>query len=373
MFLHHVDFDRRLVTFVKVGRELLDATNRHTFDDIEPKYGVDLESLLEAAARRDFRPPHFLFMTDFCGSTLLANALRKIDGIDCLFEVRAFADLAIRKRLLDRAPASPATTAGLDDWQRALRLVVLSMAGRSRRDALIVKEWPPTNYIISDILCCHGDISAIFLYSELEDYLNAVFRRRWRREFTRLRLVTELVETDLWPMIHEHKRSFSDGETAAAHWFVQQQMYLRIDPSGLPGIRSLNSAEFYHHPAETLAAVARHFGIDITREYAAAAFASVSDRHSKNMDIPYSIAERNRDVERTAQAHGREIAQALVQAEKWLAVCPVPQPLPWALRPAHEAAGKEKFRASCTGNVWSTSESRPPRKAESLEDEGSGP
>ena len=339
MFLHHVDLDRRLVTFVKVGRDLLDGTNRHDFDDIQPKYVVDLESLLEAAARRDFRPPHFLFMTDFCGSTLLANALRKIEGVDCLFEVRAFADLAIRKRLLDRTPDSPARTADIEVWQRALQLVILSMAGTGRGNALIIKEWPPSNYIISDILHCHRDISAIFLYAGLDDYLNAVFRRRWRRDFTRRRLTGELVETDLWPMIHEHKRAFSDGAIAAAHWFVQLQMFLRIDPSASPAIRSVHNTEFYNHPAETLAAVARHFGMDMSPETASRAFASVSGRHSKSMDIPYSMADRNREAEEVARRHGREMALAVAQVDKWLDVCPIPQPLPWALRQPYETAG----------------------------------
>jgi hypothetical protein len=329
IFLHHVDFDQRLVRFVKVSQNLIDARNAHNFDDIEPKYTFDLDRLLEDGAHADFRPPHFLFMTDFCGSTLLANALGQLRGVSCLYEVRAFAGLAIRKRLLDRNKVARSTLAAdIEDWQRVLRLVIRTMSRSVRGDTVIVKEWPPTNYIISDILRCHEHIRAIFLYSDLEDYLNAIFRRHWRREFTRRRMVTELVETDLWPMIHQGKHSFSDGKIAAAHWFVQQQAFLRVDQAVLSKIRSLHNAEFYNRSVETLAAVACHFGIDIRPEEAGGALASVSNRHSKNKEKPYSMTEQKKDVELVAQNYQREITEAVAQTKIWLQAHPIPQRLP---------------------------------------------
>src|ERR1039457_6608678 len=141
IFLHHVDFDQRLVVFVKISQGLIDGQNAHNFDDIEPKYTADLDRLLEDGDCRDFRPPHFLFMTDFCGSTLLANALARLRGVSCLYEVRAFAGLAIRKRLLDRnmVAGSPGD-ADPEDWQRVLRLVVSAMSRSFRGDTVIVKE-----------------------------------------------------------------------------------------------------------------------------------------------------------------------------------------------------------------------------------------
>ncbi len=89
-FLHHVDFDQRLVFFVKASQDLIDVRKSHNFDDIEPRYTFDLDSLLEEGNDRDFQPLHFLFMTDFCGSILLANALGKLRGVSCFYEVREF-------------------------------------------------------------------------------------------------------------------------------------------------------------------------------------------------------------------------------------------------------------------------------------------
>lgn len=333
MFLHHVDFSRRVAVFVKVNRQRIDGQNAHNFDDIEPKYTAALDQLLEHDSVRTFRPPHFLFMTDFCGSTLLANGLRALRSVRCLYEVRAFAGLAIQKRALDRnATAGSAAADAIEDWRRVLRMVIAAMTRTCGRvDTLIVKEWPPTNYIISDILRSDERIRAFFLYSDVEEYLNAVFRRNWRRDFTRRRTVTELVETDVWPAIDENKPFFSDGQIAATHYLVQQQAFLSIDNALLPRIRSVSSSDWYDRPAETLAAAAIHFGIAVEPREAAVAFASVSDRHSKDREKPYSMTERLREIERTAQDHRLEIADALAQAKIWMDTYHIPTRLPSSL------------------------------------------
>lgn len=331
-FLHHVDFHRRLVFFVKISQDLIDSREIHHFNDIEPKYAFSLDRLLEEADRRDPEPLHFLFMTDFCGSTLLANALGKLKGVSCLNEVRAFAGLATYKRLLDRnMVARFKGAAGQEDWQRVLRLVIFSMSRSVRGDTVVIKEWTPANYIISDILRCHEHIRAIFLYSDIEDYLNAIFRQHWRREFTRRRIVIEFIETDLWPKIHEDKATLSDSKIAAAHWFLQQQAFLRIDQTVLSGIRSLHNSELYNHPVETVAAVARHFGMDIPMEEATEAFAAVSQRHSKRGDRPYSMGDRRKEMELVARDYQTEIAEGVAQAKAWLAAYPIPQRLPCSL------------------------------------------
>jgi hypothetical protein len=332
MFLHHLDLERRQAVFVRIPRRLLDTTNAHNFDDAAPRYLFDLDSLLDAAGRRSLGPLHFLFMTDFCGSTLLANALRRLPGVACLYEIRAFADLSLRKRALDRSTATGAArTAELDDWQRALRLTVSVLSRTCLGNTVVVKEWPPTNYIISDILGCHDAIRAVFLSSELEDYLNAVFRRHWRREYTRRRTLTELVETDLWPMIDDRKHLLSDGEIAAAHWFVQRQTYLRVDPAVRPAIRSLQSADLFERPVETLLAVASHYGLALGPDEAAEAFASVSSRHSKQTDMPYSLRARQTDVATVARTYGGEIAAAIERADTWVKAYSLPKSLPGSL------------------------------------------
>jgi hypothetical protein len=330
MFLHHVDFSRRVAVFVRVNRERINGQNAHNFDNLEPKYTAALNPLLEHHSFGAFRPPCFLFMADFCGSTLLANGLHALKSVRCLYEIRAFAGLAMQKRVLDRkATAGSRPGDAIADWRRVLLMVIGAVTRTCGPvDTLIIKEWPPTNYIISEILQSDDRIRALFLYSDFAEYLNAVFRRNWRRDFTRRRTVTELLETDAWPAIDENKRFFSDGQIAATHYMVQQQAFLGIPDSVLPRIRSVFSSDWYDRPAETLTAAAIHFGIAIDSNEAAVALASVSARHSKDREKPYGMTERLREIQQTAQDHRLEIADALMQANKWMEAYHIPTRLP---------------------------------------------
>jgi hypothetical protein len=331
MLLHHVDFAGRRVAFVRAGPHVIADRNVHNFD-AEPKHWFHLDELTAAAHASAAEPLHFIFMTDFCGSTLLANALNVLGSVTCLYEVRAFAALAHDKRALDRSLAlRSGGPRDAEDWRSALRLAIVTMARTGDGRVVIVKDWPPTNYIISEILRCDAAIRAVFLYSGLEDYLNAVFRRPWRRGFTRRRVLSDLLETDRWPMIDACKLAFTDAQIAAAHWFVAQQAFLGIDDDVLPAIRSLSSEALYSQPIETVAAVARHFGVALGLDEAAAAFASVAGVHSKARGQPYSIAARAEDVRSTADRYSAEISAAVAQATAWRGIYPVPAELPYRL------------------------------------------
>src|SRR5262249_17026628 len=69
----------------------------------DTRYSIDLDALLAADHERapQRSPLSFVFMTDFCGSTLLANALGALRGTRVLIEPRLFAELAVDKRRID--------------------------------------------------------------------------------------------------------------------------------------------------------------------------------------------------------------------------------------------------------------------------------
>src|SRR5262249_35710816 len=147
----------------------IEEQNAHNFDELEPKYTIALDRLLEHDIVRAFRPPHFLFMTDFCGSTLFTPALRALGNVRCLYEIRAFAGFAMHKRSLagSAAPGSGAADA-IADWRRVLQMVIAATSRTcDRADTLIIKEWPPSNYIISEIMRSDDRIRAFFLYSDV--------------------------------------------------------------------------------------------------------------------------------------------------------------------------------------------------------------
>ena len=221
--------------------------------------------------------------------------------------------------------------AGLEDWQRASTLGPLCMSrSRSSDDTVLIKEWPPTNYIISDILRCHRTIRAIFLYSDIEEYLNAIFRRHLAPRVTRRRTVVEFVETDLWPTVDEGKESFSDSKSLRhIGFFSSRRFFASIRPCYRPFVLCITGSS--QPPVETVAAVARHFGIDVRPEETAEAFASVSERHSKSREKPYSMGDRQKEVELVAENYRAEIAEGVAQAKMWREAYPIPERLPCRL------------------------------------------
>ncbi len=330
--LHGFDFKRRLAHFCKLPERVRTLGGMVRAADFKPVMGVPLDELLAEQADTIFQPPHFIFMTDFCGSNLLVQALLELGGITCWNEVNAFADLSIQKRLIDRernAACSASTT--LSDWQKVLRLALQLMSESSRiTDTVIVKEWPPANYIISDIMLASTEIRAVFLYGDIEDYLNSVFRHWWRRDFTRRRVLRVLIETDRWPSIDAEKHWLTDAEIAAAHWFVQQQAFLNVDPRVVARVRSVNNGSLYERPERTILAVARHLGLTADLAGAKRAFAQVANHHSKS-GKPYSMAIHRLEVARVARTHAFDIREGLAQLRSWTREFPLPPHLPHAL------------------------------------------
>ncbi|HVZ32347.1 MAG TPA: hypothetical protein VG963_07975, partial [Polyangiaceae bacterium] len=60
-------------------------------------------------------------------------------------------------------------------------------------------------------------------------------------------------------------------------------------------------------------------------------YAAVRSQHSKSENMPYSLADRDREIHRTNVAHSNEIREALTQIEAWERVYPLPAHLPWQL------------------------------------------
>jgi hypothetical protein len=196
---------------------------------------------------------------------------------------------------------------------------------------VLLKEWPLANYIIPEILAVDGASKAVFAYSSLEDYVNAVFRRKWRAEILRQRVLNDLCETDRWPFIHERKETFTDGQLAAAHWFVQQQAFLGLDPALADRIRSVHSSAIFHDPCQTALRVARHFGLDPSGAELARLHAATTVWHAKAPGVPYSLARREEEIRETSARYGQQIEEALAQLEAWNRQAVIPARLPWPL------------------------------------------
>jgi hypothetical protein len=334
LFLQSLDFADRSAIFTEVSESELSATRIHSFTRGRTFFRVPFDNLYDALDSRScLGVPRFIFMTDFCGSTLLFSLLASLSGIRGLNEISVLAMFALMRRAIDRGRSIPETRPiSLTEWQKLLRLSLGLLARTSgTANAVIVKEWPLVNNIITDILAAHPSSRAIFLYSSLEDYANSVFRRSWRRRLVRERVVSVFSETSVFPMIHHGKENFSDAQCVAAHWFLQQAHFLRLSRRVSGRIRSLHDRELFSDPVGACAATASHMGVSAKLSEVRAAYRIVGPRYSKNPRLSYSMEDRIREFKLTRAAYGREIDAAMAQVESWSRLHAVPKRLPWAL------------------------------------------
>jgi len=295
------------------------------------EYAIPMEELFAYCESAAFggKPLHYLFMTDFCCSTLLARALGSLGGLCCYNEPRALVSLSNEKRRIDFSGGDRYR------WRRALPVAVRLMSRTYRPDeTALVKEQPLTNYIIEDLLAVSRGGRAIFLYSTLVDYLGAVCRQERRRQYVRHRMQHDFHETRLFEAIAGiDKRSLEDVQLAALHWLTQMYQFLRVQAC-LPGeaICTLRSDIFLQDPVGVLEKAADYYGIDpAPGDIHAVVAGELFRQHSKQAGRVFDAGARQQQVAQAATQHAAEIAAGLEWAGHILERQPVPDTLPAAL------------------------------------------
>ena len=295
------------------------------------EYAVPMKELFAYCESATFgdKPVHYLFMTDFCCSTLLARALGSLNGLCCYNEPRAFVSLSNEKRRIDFSGGDR------QRWRRALPATVRLMSRTYKpRETALVKEQPLTNYIVEDLLEVSRGGRAIFLYSTLADYLGAVCRQERRRQYVRHRMQQDFHETRLFEVIAGiDKMSLEDMQLAALHWLTQMYHFIRVQ-TRLPdeAICSLRSDVFLQDPAGVLEKAAAYYGIDPgPGDIQAVVGGEVFQHHSKQVGRVFDAGARQQQVVLAAAQHAAEIAAGLEWAGHILERQPVPDILPAAL------------------------------------------
>lgn len=305
-------------------------------------YALPIEDLLSQYESEStlHGPVHYIFMTDFCGSTLMARALGSLAGVFCYNEPRGFVSLANKKRRIDFF--------GHEDkerWNRALPLAVRLMSRTFHPgEVALVKDQPLTNYIAVDLLAMHPESRALFMYTSLVDYLAAVCRHPRRREYARHRMIHNIHETRLYaPLAGFDKLSLSDMQIAALHWLTQILQYDELIKR-VPefSMRSIRGDEFFADPAGVLYAAGEHYGVeskpvDVHRIVNGELFR----RHSKLVDIPFDAAMQEQQAKYSAAKYADEIRAGLDWAQSVMKGA-----LPDALPQSLSIVGKADISAS---------------------------
>lgn len=259
----------------------------------------------DALAEFERQPLCWLFHSAFCGSTMLAHGFDIPGLVSSLSEPVILNDgVGLRRR--GAPPREVARAADL-----ALRLLGRSYPGEA---AVVIKPSNVVNPLAELFLTLQPQAPAVFLFAPLETFLISVARkglqcRLWVRELLEGYLREDFVGLGFAPGDYFRQ---SDLQVAAVGWLAQHAHFARLaDKLGQQRLRLLDADRMVADPTAAVGAVARHFGLDLVANGAAAiAGGPAFNRHSKS-GAAYSAEARRADYAAARASYGEEIDTVL--------------------------------------------------------------
>jgi hypothetical protein len=314
---YRLDTDRRRVLMLRMSAA---ARTEAAFLDargmpVQPEGAwLSFDAFLARSAQVSRAQLDWIFHIGHCGSTLLARVLEAWSQVGVLRE-----PLPLRTM----ATMSAATTE--DDWQALLRgcsaMWSQPLAPAAR---VAIKATSSCNALIAPILTFAPGDRAVLLDLPLRAWLATLFKSpdsirdatasapaRW----------TELC-THSGVMGSPPLPTADDAELCAMGWLAEQARFGHLaGGSHAEAILRINFEDVMASPAQSLAAIARHFGL--VMEGVDAALASPWwSRYSKAGEHVYDDADRRHDLALAQQRFATGIARGERWVDAWIAVHP---------------------------------------------------
>lgn len=303
-FAHRYDEAADAIQFRRLDR---DDHRRMTFlTDAEigaaPLRVISRGDAIEAARSLGPPPPHFIFHSAYCCSTLLARAFDLPGAAMGLKEPQILND-AVGLRLREGDPRQVA--AALD---AALWLLARPLAGG---EVAVVKPSNIVNPLIPAIFALRPQARALLLHAPLATYLGSVARkeiegRAWVREL--MWKLIRLGQAQRFGFSEEELYRHSDLQVAALGWLAQQALFADLAAAHGNGLRTLDSETLTSRPVETMTALGKLFGIDL--DAAAVVAGPAFQRHSKTQS-EFGAPDRAAEQAGGLALHAREIAMVV--------------------------------------------------------------
>lgn len=270
-------------------------------------------------------PLHFLFHSAYCCSTLLAAAM-DIPGVAMGLKEPVLLNDLIGWR--HRGAKGPEVARVLD---ASLHLLARPFGPG---EAVVVKPSNIVNPLIHAIMAMRPDTRALLLHAPLEPYLASIARKgMWGRLWVRDLFQKLLREGMIEPLgiAPSDYLGLTDIQVAAVGWLAQQLQFQTLCDQMGARVATLDSETLVARPAESLAALARLFGLTM-EDAAVAAIANgpVFARDAKN-GAAFTPGRRAEAARRGLEVHADEVAKiahwATVLADNAGIAMHLPRPL----------------------------------------------
>lgn len=299
----------------------------------ERLHGFTIDAIISAMQQVGASPArvHYLFHSAFCCSSLLARSFQIPKIAMVLREPIVLRQLCDLKR--------PMILNG-NDWLaqgHALLDLAITLLSKTYFDseAVLIKPTNLANNMIAEMLALRPDAKAIFLYSDLKDFLISNLKKTDETQ-QKMRTLARMFARDI-----SYLRHFPDLDIDSLNWlqavFIvwHAQMlnfsnFLKLSDN--QKIASLNSSTLLAKPRETMAAVSGFYGFGLDAEKIREIVSGPTWKtHAKDPLAPYDQEERERENAAIASRYRTEIEEVLRWADPFLARVPVATPLHHAL------------------------------------------
>jgi hypothetical protein len=296
-----VDLSRRVIWFAEVERE---TYRRAGFlmpkqaPMSEERYGFNLDDVLlhDLSLPIGGAPSHYIFISAFCCSTLLARLLDRVPDCLVLKEPSVLGQLA----MLRYRPGTPESSVEREKaWHvwGALGLRLLTRTFEPEQ-TVIVKAADVCNTMGDVILANDPRSKAVLLSVGLRTFILSVLKLENRKVWTRKRAAFWHKTLALFPALNNvNVPELDDAQKAAYVWLVTAALWDRfrkdVDPERL---LLMDGEEVSESPGAALREVTAFFGLSLEESRLEKILADpVLTRHAKFPGQTYDAAKRRTD------------------------------------------------------------------------------
>lgn len=273
-------------------------TDQHLGEDTAPLVLRRTDALAQAPAPA---PIHFIFHSAYCCSTLLAAAFDRPGVAMGLKEPVLLNDLVGWRH---RGGKGTDVARVLDE---GLRLLARPFAPR---EAVVVKPSNLINPLIPAIMTMRPQARALLLYAPLDVYLASIARkgmagRLWVRDlFSKLAPQGMLTPLGIAP---DDYLGLTDIQVAAVGWLAQQRLFQDLTDRLGDRVATLDSETLIARPADTMAAIARLFGLALDSNAIKAIVDGPVFARDAKTGGDFGQGQRVHDAQRGLELHGEEV------------------------------------------------------------------
>lgn len=307
-FPHRYDAVGDAIQFVRADRAALNAATFLTDEYlVDAKNPIVVDRAEAVAALHPAPPPHFIFHSAYCCSTLLANAF-DIPGVS--FGLK-----------------EPAMLNDISGWRRrggqpaqvveALKAAIVLLARpQAPGERVIIKPSNVINALAPTLLAAFPDAKAILLYTPLENYLASIAKKgMWGRLWVR-ELFVKLGKDGLtdYGFTAEDIMQQTDLQIAAIGWLAQHRLFaIMAERLGPDRVQTLQSETLLADPLAAMQSLCRHFELTVDQTVLSDQIARVFTRNAKTGDS-FNADSRRAEHVGSSSLHEDEIGKVVLWA-----------------------------------------------------------